>query len=65
MKPIDIVRFDEKISPHEISTLCEKLSGDDDIDFDDTMDTNEGEKEYNMYLNLTKCFCQVLMKQWC
>ena len=40
IKPTDIVRFDEKISPHELKTLCEKLSDDsDDFYLDDTMDS--------------------------
>lgn len=40
------MKFDEKISPHELRTLCEKLSEDDssdDFDIDDIMYTEEGQ----------------------
>lgn len=36
------MRFDEKISPHELKTLRENFSesdSDDDFDFDNTFDT--------------------------
>lgn len=43
VKPTDIVRFDEKISPHELRTFCESFSQDDSDDsFELTMDTKEG-----------------------
>ena len=46
VKPTDIARFDERVSPHELKAFCEKLSdsGSDDFNFDDTMDTKEGRK---------------------
>lgn len=45
VKPTDIVRFDEKVSPHELKTLCETFSedmSDDDFELDNTMDTKNG-----------------------
>lgn len=43
IKPTDIVRFDEIISPHELRTFREKMSeSDSDSDFADDMDTKEG-----------------------
>lgn len=46
VKPTDITRFDEKVSPQELRTLCETLSDaasdDDGYELDDTMDTKDG-----------------------
>lgn len=39
IKPTDIVKFDEKISPHELKALRERLS-ETDSDDDLNMDTN-------------------------
>jgi hypothetical protein len=38
VKPVDIMRFDEKVSPHELRTLRERPQddSDDDFDFDNT-----------------------------
>ena len=47
MKPTDIVRFDEKVSPHELRAFRERPLGydSDDDDFDhDVIDINEGEQ---------------------
>ena len=50
IKPTDIVRFDEMISPHELKTLRERISESDDFekeeDWDEIdMDTYEEGKE--------------------
>ena len=60
MKPTDIVRFDEKISPHELKAFCEKLSdsGSDDFNFDDTMDTKEG-----IYVENKCLLCSFFLEQ--
>lgn len=48
IKPTDIVGFDEKISPHELKALQEKMSeSDTESDFDVNMDT-EGQFEQNV-----------------
>lgn len=57
LKPTDIVRFDEKVSPHELRTFWknprEEDSDDDDFDFDNTFDTADGEGKDNALIAIT------------
>lgn len=55
IKPTDIGRFDEKISPHELRALQEKMSeSDTESDFEVNMDT-EGQFEWNTIISLFTC----------